>query len=99
MGIIEAKSGIFQAARPFSSLRSVGSNAAIFGSIMAVQRLSSKSLELLRQKEDWYNDLIAFPLTYKYYSYFIGSSNQRLLLHNRFIAATAVTLVIYSNIQ
>ena len=77
----EAKSGKFKPAPPFSSLASVGTNAAIFGSIMGVQRLSCKGLEFVRRKEDVYNDLFGFAVTYKYYTFFLGSTQKRLVLH------------------
>jgi hypothetical protein len=94
----EAKTGIFKAARPFSSLRSIGHNAAIFGTIMGVQRLSSKSLELIRQKEDYINELFGFGITYKYYGTFLSFSEQRLMLHNRIFGGMILAAVVYGHV-
>lgn len=62
---------------------------------MGVQRFTSKSVELVRQKEDYFNDIIGFAVTYKYYSHFLGSSEQRLIRHNRFLGSFAMVAVIY----
>jgi len=96
--IKEAKSGIFKPAAPFSSLTSIGHNAAIFGSIMGVQRFSSKSLELIRGKEDFYNECFGFGVTYKYYKSFLGSTDGKLLRHNRLIGAAFVGTLLYANL-
>lgn len=93
--IKEAKTGIFKAARPFSSLRSIAHNAAIFGTIMGVQRLSSKSIELIRQREDYINDIIGFGITFKYYGTFLSSSEKRLIMHNRVFGGTILAAIIY----
>lgn len=96
--IKEAKTGTFRPAKPFSSLRAIGHNAAIFGTIMGVQRFSSKSLEMIRQREDYVNDLIGFGVTYKYYVTFLSTSEKRLIIHNRIFGGTILAAVIYANI-
>lgn len=95
----EASTGVFKAARPFSSFLSVGHNAAIFGSIMGIQRLSSKSLELARAKDDFYNDVFGFAVTYKYYTTFLGCTERRLVLHNRAVGAMVLAAVVYAGIN
>lgn len=52
----EAATGVFRPAPPFASLSAIPVNAAIFGTILGVQRLSCKSLELIRGREDVWND-------------------------------------------
>jgi hypothetical protein len=94
--VSEAATGIFTPAQPFSCMKSVGHNAAIIGTIMGVQRFTSKSLELIRQREDIINDLTGFVVTYKYYSYFIGSSEKRLIRHNKIFGGIAIMTVLYS---
>lgn len=87
--------GVFKPAPPFSALSSVPSNAVMFGTILAVQRISSRGLELIRGREDWWNELIGFGVTYRYYSYFLASTEKRLILHNRVIGGAAVFSVLY----
>lgn len=96
--IEEAKTGIFKAARPFSSFRSIGHNAAIFGTVMGVQRLSSKSLELIRQREDFINEIFGFGITYKYYGTFLSFSEQRLMLHNRIFGGMILAAIVYGQV-
>lgn len=95
---LEAKTGIFKPARPFSSVASIGHNAAMFGSIMGVQRFSSKSLAIIRQKEDLFNDLFGFGVTYKYVTYFLGASEVRLIRHNRVFGGIFVGTIIFGHI-
>jgi hypothetical protein len=94
----EKKTGVFKAARPFSSFRSIAHNGAIFGTIMGIQRLSSKSLELLRQREDYINDIFGFGVTYKYYDIFLASAEKRLLIHNRIFGVAVLTAVAYGHV-
>mmetsp|Transcript_15069 Transcript_15069/g.20514 ORF Transcript_15069/g.20514 Transcript_15069/m.20514 type:complete len:150 (-) Transcript_15069:204-653(-) len=84
--IAEMKTGKFKPAPPFSSLQSMGANATFFGSIVAIQRMSSKSMELARRSEDEFNDLFGFLCTLKYYQSFL-SSTRRYIVHNRVIGA------------
>lgn len=65
---------------------------------MGVQRLSAKSMELLRHKEDLYNDLAGFAVIWPYYRYILNYSEQRLALHNRLVAASIVLCVGYANV-
>ncbi len=64
---------------------------------MGVQRFSSKSLELIRQREDYINDVIGFGITYKYYGTFLSSSEQRLIMHNRVFGGTILAAIIYGH--
>mmetsp|Transcript_1823 Transcript_1823/g.2510 ORF Transcript_1823/g.2510 Transcript_1823/m.2510 type:complete len:146 (+) Transcript_1823:83-520(+) len=92
---LEMTTGVFKPAPPFSAISSVPSNAIIFGSILGVQRLSSRGLEQLRRREDWWNDLFSFGITYRYYTYFLASTERRLILHNRVVGGAAVFAAIY----
>lgn len=94
----EKKTGVFKAARPLSSFRSIAHNAAIFGTIMGIQRLSSKSLELLRLREDYINDIFGFCVTYKYYDTFLASSERRLIIHNRIFGGAVLAAVAYGHV-
>mmetsp|Transcript_7523 Transcript_7523/g.13560 ORF Transcript_7523/g.13560 Transcript_7523/m.13560 type:complete len:150 (-) Transcript_7523:459-908(-) len=93
----ELRTGMFRAARPFSSLASVGTNAVIFGGIMGVSRLSNKTLELARQREDYFNDAFGFLVTFGYYKVFLGSTEKRYMLHNRIIGSGVLCAVLYAN--
>mmetsp|Transcript_20134 Transcript_20134/g.24059 ORF Transcript_20134/g.24059 Transcript_20134/m.24059 type:complete len:139 (-) Transcript_20134:52-468(-) len=95
--IAELKTGVFKPALPFSSIKSVGYNAAIFGSIMGIQRLSCKGLELARRREDYYNNIFGCAVAYKYYTFFLGSSERRLMMHNRTLGAGAIFVMIYGH--
>mmetsp|Transcript_18231 Transcript_18231/g.25735 ORF Transcript_18231/g.25735 Transcript_18231/m.25735 type:complete len:144 (+) Transcript_18231:90-521(+) len=97
--ISEAKTGIFKPAPPFSSMKSVGANAAMFASIMSVQRISSKSMEVLRYKEDILNDIFGFAVTYKYYNTFIGNTERRLVMHNRTICVGTLFAIVYTTLS
>lgn len=90
--IRESKNGML---RPFSSLPAVGHNAMVFGGIFAVQRLSSKWLELIRGREDFYNDIAGFATVYPYYHFAIGHSERRLIAHNRALGAALAISVMY----
>jgi hypothetical protein len=96
--IQEAKTGIFKAAKPFSSFASIGHNAAMFGTIMGIQRLSCKSLETIRQRQDFLNELFGFGVTYKYYNYFLGSTEERLIWHNRAFGGLFCLAILYGHI-
>mmetsp|Transcript_13089 Transcript_13089/g.28391 ORF Transcript_13089/g.28391 Transcript_13089/m.28391 type:complete len:157 (-) Transcript_13089:97-567(-) len=90
--IRKSKNGILP---PFSSLSAVGHNAMVFGGIFAVQRLSTKWLELLRGREDFYNDVFGFATVYPYYRCIIGHSDRRLIAHNRVLGSAMAISVIY----
>ena len=94
----EFKTGIFRPARPFSSLKSVYCNAAVFGPIAGVQQLSSKTLAYFRQQDDYINDLVGFGAAYKYFTYFLASSDERLIRHNRVFGAAVLGAIAYGHI-
>jgi len=80
-------------------MKSVGANAAMFASIMSVQRISSKSMEVLRYKEDILNDIFGFAVTYKYYNTFIGNTERRLVMHNRTICVGTLFAIVYTTLS
>lgn len=96
--LLEAATGIFRAAPPFSSWSSIPSNAVLFGSILGVQRLSCKTFEMLRGKDDIWNDVVGFGATYKYYQTFLAHSDKRLLRHNRFVGAGVAMTILYASV-
>ena len=89
---------MFRAAPPFSSWASIPSNAALFGTILGVQRLSCKTLEMLRGRDDIWNDVFGFGVTYKYYQTFLAKSEERLLMHNRVLGAGVVMTILYASL-
>ena len=70
----------------------------MFGTILGVQRISCKSLELLRRREDIWNDMFGFAVTYRYYVYFLASTEKRLLTHNRVVGGCVLMAVAYTNL-
>lgn len=96
--VAEASTGVFSPAPPFASLSMIPTNAAIFGSILGVQRIACKSLELIRRRQDVWNDVFGFAVTYRYYTFFLGSSEKRLIMHNRVVGATVAMAIIYANL-
>ena len=70
----------------------------MFGTIMGVQRLSCKSLEAVRQKQDFFNELFGFAITYKYYNYFLGASEERLIRHNRAFGCVFLSALVYGHL-
>jgi len=78
------------------SLQSVPTNAIYFASILGFQRFCSKSMELMRRKEDALNDLFGFGMIWPYYHYLLNHSDRRLLLHNRIVGGVFSATVIYA---
>jgi len=95
-GAFAEKKGIFKPAPPFSSISSIGSNAAICASLMGIHKLSSQGIGFARQREDLFNDIFGFFVSYRYYSFFLGSTEKRLIFHNRAIGAGTVLTLFYS---
>jgi hypothetical protein len=91
-------SGVFRPAAPFSAWSSIPSYAIVCGSLFGVQRLSSKSMELMRRQQDIWNEFFGYVVTYQYYSFFIGSTSQRFNRHNRFVGGAFLLTVLYANI-
>ena len=91
----EIKTGIFKPAPPLSSLRSVPSNAIIFGSLLAVQRFGCKTIELVRGKQDPWNDLFGCCVAYPYYQHFLV---KHVVGHNRVVGGAVVMAVVYANL-
>ncbi|KAL7571187.1 hypothetical protein ACA910_010615 [Epithemia clementina (nom. ined.)] len=87
----------FKPVPPFHSMSSVFSNAIYFGSLLAVQRYAAKTVELIRRREDFYNDLFGFAAIGPYYHYILNHSERRLVLHNRFVGGAVLLQVIYAN--
>lgn len=93
----EISTGVFRPAPPFSSIKTLPTNAIMFGTVLAVQSVSCKSLELVRRREDGWNQLFGFAVAYRYYTYFLGSSEKRLIRHNRIVGGGLVAAIIYAN--
>jgi hypothetical protein len=93
--IIEAATGIFKPAPPFSSLSSVPTNAIIFGSLLAVQRFGCKTAEFVRGHQDPWNDFFGCAVAYPYYQHFLV---RHVILHNRVVGGTIVLAIAYANV-
>lgn len=65
---------------------------------MGVQKLSSKSLELIRHREDYWNDIFGFGVTYKYYATFLASTEKRLVMHNRIFGGAILGAIVYGHV-
>ena len=93
--LLEAKTGVFKPAPPFSSFRAIPTKAAIVGGTLAIQKLTSKSMELIRGRQDWINEVVGFAVTYQYCTYFLWGTEKRLLMHNRVVGGIVVTTMAY----
>ena len=96
--ILEAKTGVFRPAPPLGSLRSVPSNAIMFGSLLAVQRFSCKSMEYIRGgKQDIFNDIFGCGIAYPYYQRFLVPTHA-VIWHNRIVGSMVLLAVAYANV-
>lgn len=91
----EAKTGIFKPAAPFSSLRSVPTNAIVFGSLLAMQRLGCKTAEFVRSTQDPWNDFFGCAVAYPYYQNVIV---RHTILHNRVVGGGVLLAVVFANL-
>jgi hypothetical protein len=94
----EAATVIFRPVPPFSSLSSIPTNALYFGCILGFQRLCSRTLELVRRKEDGINEIFGFGMIWPYYHYILNHSERRLLNHNRVVGSIMILSVLYANV-
>jgi len=90
----EATTGKILPAKPFSSLRAVPSNAIMFGSLLAVQRFSCKSMEYARSTQDPWNDLFGCCVAVPYYTQLVV---QRGVWHNRIVGGLVMAAIVYAN--
>lgn len=81
---------------PFSSPPSIAHYACLLGSITAVQRLTSNSLAVLRNKDDALNNTVGCVSAY-YYAARILSSRQKLIWNNRMVGGLIATSFFYVN--
>lgn len=97
--MLEAATGVFRAAPPFAAWKSIPSNAVLFGSILGVQRVSSKTCEFIRGGTvDMWNELFGFGVTYKYYQTFLGTSEKRLARHNCLVGGAVAMSILYASL-
>lgn len=92
--IEESKTGVFKPVPLFGNISSVPSNAIIFGSLLAVQRFVCKSSELLRGRQDLWNDAIGCVVAFPYYQICL---TKHAVLHNRFVGGLIALSVAYAN--
>ena len=89
---------MFKAAPPFSSIRSVHFNATTVGTLMGVFSLSSGTLEVARRSDgDFFNEIFGAFVTAKYYKVFLGKSEKRMMMHNRFVGLGVLSTIFYAN--
>jgi len=55
-------------------------------------------MELIRQREDYVNDIFGFGITYKYYQTFLGSTERRLIVHNRVFGGAVLAAMVYGHV-
>lgn len=96
--LAEASTGVIRIVPPFGAFSGVPANAIYFGSILGAQRLCSKTLELVRRKEDVYNEIFGFGMIWPYYQYILSHSERRLINHNRIVGGAVVLSMIYANL-
>ena len=89
--------GSFRPAPIFASPKSIPHYAVTFGSVLAVQRMTSKFTEQIRRKDDWANELVGYGVAYRYYMAFLAHSQRRLLMHNRVVGGVMAVSVLYAN--
>jgi len=94
---LEAATGVFRPIPVLGAMSSLPSNAIYFGSILGYQRLCCKTLELMRRREDYINELFGFGMIYPYYRYILNHSEKRLARHNRIVGGTVILSLLYSN--
>ena len=82
-------------APPTRSVSLLPSNATIFGSLMAVQRVGSKGMESVRRaRHDIWNDLFGSALAYTYYHNVILRHPTR---HTHLIGGVILLSVVHAN--
>mmetsp|Transcript_55100 Transcript_55100/g.133877 ORF Transcript_55100/g.133877 Transcript_55100/m.133877 type:complete len:154 (-) Transcript_55100:1224-1685(-) len=92
--IAESKTGVFKPAPVLSQWRTIPSHSLLFGTLLGVQRLTCKTVELLRAKQDPWNDVVGIGVAYPYYQSFLAT-NEKLVVHNRVVGgAIAVAIVL-----
>lgn len=95
--LTEAASGVFRPVPPFGAISTLPANAIYFGSILGYQRLCCKTLELVRRREDYINEVFGFGMVYPYYRYILNHSEQRLMRHNRIVGGAVLLSIVYAN--
>lgn len=53
-------------------------------------------MELIRRREDIWNEIFGFGVTYRYYTYFLASTDKRLIRHNRAVGGAFVLATVYA---
>mmetsp|Transcript_23356 Transcript_23356/g.65159 ORF Transcript_23356/g.65159 Transcript_23356/m.65159 type:complete len:143 (+) Transcript_23356:145-573(+) len=91
----ELQTGRFTPAPVFGSLRSVPSNAIVFGSLLASQRFGSKTCEWMRGQQDWWNEAAGCLVAYPYYQFCLV---RNLRTHNRVVGTILACSLVYANL-
>jgi hypothetical protein len=94
--LLEAQTGIFKPAPPLSQWKTIPSHALLFASLLGVHRLTTKSTEYLRGKQDYWNDVVGVTVAYPYYQAFLSTS-ERLVKHNRIVGGSIIVAIITTN--
>eukprot|EP00804_Cyclotella_cryptica_P007453 CCRYP_002647-RB/>CCRYP_002647-RB protein AED:0.04 eAED:0.04 QI:80/1/1/1/0/0/2/576/192 len=92
-----ARSGKFVPLRPFSSLASVGYCGATVGSVVFVSRFVSGGMTLVRDKDDWLNEIIGLGAAAAYCKEVLFFED-RCRWNNRFVAGSLVGAILYANV-
>ena len=91
--IAESRTGIFKPAPVLSQWRTIPSHSLLFGTLLGVQRLACKTAELLRGKQDPWNDAVGVGVAYPYYQSFLAT-NERMAIHNRVVGGGIVLAIV-----
>lgn len=97
MTYAEAASQVFRPIPLFGALGSIPYHALYFGSLLGFQKLSAKSMELVRRQEDVWNELFGLGMLYPYYRYILNHSERRIIAHNRVVGSVVAISVVYAN--
>jgi len=72
----------------------------MFGCIMGVQRFTSQMLATSRHRQDFWNDLFGFLISYQYYKYIFDCiepyPHRRFMIHNRIVMASVTSCIVYA---
>ena len=92
----EVATGIFRPAPPFHAMRGLPSNTLFFASIFATKSLCTRSVELIRRQEDYWNDIVGIGGMMAHIK--LISSDRRLLYHNRAVGSVVALGLLYANL-
>ena len=82
---------------PFSSLSSIGHFAGLFASFAFVNRFTTCGSAVVRQQNDYFNDIIGIGAVWGHAYWLFNKSDKRILWNNRAVAGAAIGSILYAN--